>query len=130
MSNWRKTFGEDYAVPAWAEQSAHDVSWGNEACPHFEASAGEFPRILTVSLWVEHPNPTQRDSGNPHRFSISLDIFNMTAELESKARELAASGTGAFPLLFTPDGESCWTGDDEDEAQRIFRATLATARTL
>lgn len=79
--SWRSEFGEEYAVPEEISKALYDASWHNDsapsfwrkddpasATPHTETSlTAEFP---TYILWVEHPDPAQREMGGK-RFGVA-----------------------------------------------------------
>jgi len=70
-------FTSDYVVPD--EVIAHvrsgalvDLSWHNDACPHFVLAADkDLDDVAAMrGLWVEHPEPELREIGGP-RFIVS-----------------------------------------------------------
>ena len=62
-ARWVTEFGADYDVPD-AIAALGDRSWHNDACPSFGDLEGD------VRVWVEHPDPGQRESGGP-RFAVT-----------------------------------------------------------
>ena len=69
--NWRNQF-RDYPVPAEIDGLALsgvvvDTSWGNDICPSFEM----YRHGHGIRIWVDHPDPDQREMKTPTRFTIS-----------------------------------------------------------
>src|SRR5690349_2766162 len=74
--DWRREFGAGYAVPAsiGGHPGLADVSWHNDASPSFcllgdASDEGGIPR----RLWVEHPDPAQREWPAAARFTVTGD---------------------------------------------------------
>ena len=70
MRTWLNQFGADYAVPAEVTGMLADVSWGNDMCPSFcwrEDTQTEPGAVL----WVDHPEPAQREVEGYCRFVIT-----------------------------------------------------------
>jgi hypothetical protein len=71
---WRNEFGEDYAIPQRvldlvSEGKLVDASWHNDASPSFATSI----EPQSVTLWVEHPDPAQREIGGPRYCVVEYD---------------------------------------------------------
>lgn len=69
-SYWREEFAPDFDIPKRVEDlilegRLVDESWHNDACPSFSRPGSE------ARLWIEHPDPTLRDSGMEYRFFVS-----------------------------------------------------------
>jgi hypothetical protein len=76
MNMWRKEFGEAYAVPDVIDQHPQllDVSWHNDMSPSFQPRGLEDHEEITLRLWVQHPDPAMRESGDDGgRFLVGLD---------------------------------------------------------
>lgn len=91
----------DCDVPALIEniEGIIDQSWHNDACPSFGATA-DGPR-----LWVEYPNPEDRDSGGS-RFAVTY-----WCEAGEDGAEWSHHATA-------------YEGDDMTEAVRVFMKTI------
>lgn len=63
MADWKEEFGEDYEVPAEIHERYKDLSWHNESSPNFTIVHAGDPEdgMPQVSLFVEHPDPSQRE---------------------------------------------------------------------
>jgi hypothetical protein len=96
-TGWRHVF-PGYEVPTEIEEieDLHDASDHRAACPSF-ADTDE-----TVHLWIEHPDPAQRESGG-ERFAVTWDEDGST---------------------------EVYSGDDVYAALRVFRTTLHDHRTV
>jgi hypothetical protein len=69
--NWRNPF-RDYPVPGEIDGPATagvivDTSWGNDSCPTFEM----YRHGQGIRIWVDHPDPRQREMKNPERFTVT-----------------------------------------------------------
>lgn len=79
MSGWRAEFGADYAVPPEVSAAGLiDVSWHNDACPSFIRPEDEADFIdghgqCVARLWVEHPDPDQREYRATKRYSVTIE---------------------------------------------------------
>lgn len=67
---WLNQHGQEYEVPAEiirlvVEGKLTDISWKNDTCPCFQVSDG-------VKLWVDHPEPHERESVKGKRFMVEL----------------------------------------------------------
>ncbi len=62
--NWRDELGTDFDVPPEIENEYEDRSWHNDAAVNFGIKDRE-----NVILWVDHPEPAQRECGGK-RFAI------------------------------------------------------------
>jgi hypothetical protein len=67
---WRNQF-QDYPVPGEIESLATsgvivDTSWGNDICPSFEM----YRHGHGIRIWVDHPDPEQREMKSPTRFAV------------------------------------------------------------
>lgn len=68
---WIDEFDKSYDVPVEViEQTQQDFSWHNDACPSFGVL--DENEQVTVVIWVEHPDPTQRMSGYDIRYAVTL----------------------------------------------------------
>lgn len=67
---WLEEFDQSYEVPEPILEAAGvvDTSWHNNACPSFGDADGK------VNIWVEHPDPAQRDMAGAHRFTVAADF--------------------------------------------------------
>jgi hypothetical protein len=100
---WKDEFGEEYAVPA--EIAGHpflvDDSWHNNACPTFRSDAKD------LTVWVEHPNPAEREASFEYRYAVTRGSY-----IESDA-QVAYTGDDLAEVLAVVD-EDCgapWRGD-------------------
>lgn len=64
---WRREHGEHFAVPGWAQRHFIDLSYHNDACPHFAARLGTGHWL---HLWIDHVRPEQRDEMHASRFAF------------------------------------------------------------
>lgn len=102
----QEEFSPAYAVPVALDQLVHrdllrDTSWHNDACPSFVVAQDHLVRdeeYLAV-LWVEHPDPAQRESGAPRRFFVTngpnppiVETDNLVEALHALARQCEACG--------------------------------------
>lgn len=71
---WEAEFGADYAVPSAiaTHPKIEDTSWHNDVCPSFTTPA-LFGGEADVRLWVEHPDPAQREYDVPRYRVVSSD---------------------------------------------------------
>lgn len=76
MNLWEDEFGASYAVPRWFEEHADltDSSWHNDVSPSFETGMAEksYPQNARVRIWVEHPDPSQRESLSGSRYWLQF----------------------------------------------------------
>jgi hypothetical protein len=80
-SSWIAEFGEAYAVPvAILQAGLNDSSWHNDVAPSFmlPADADGDNAIDAPRLWVNHPDPDQREMGaeTPRFFVTSEETEN------------------------------------------------------
>jgi len=85
-------FTPDFAVPEEivklvAAGKLEDTSWTNDICPSFCVPGNGGTRI-----WVDHPDPRERETRSPHRFVVALydeiDSFLGTALATNRLSEL------------------------------------------
>ena len=64
MDYWRTEFGGGYAVPPEITAAGLvDCSWHNDVCPSF-CLPEQADHEGAVRLWVDHPDPDQRERGS------------------------------------------------------------------
>jgi hypothetical protein len=95
---WKAEFGKNYNVPAIIAKAegVEDISWHNDICPSFVWAVldrGPEGEEHPLRLWVEHPDPHQREGGP------EADRFFITAGM---------------------DCDEIYTGNDAAEAMRRF----------
>ena len=71
---WVREHGADYDVPDEIQRLADaglatDASWHNDTSPHFEIPGRNG---YTVGIWVDHPDPDQRELGGTKRFGVEV----------------------------------------------------------
>jgi hypothetical protein len=69
---WRNQF-RDYPVPSEiielvSSGAVQDTSWGDNVCPSFEM----YRHGQGIRIWVDHPDPRQREMKTPVPFTITL----------------------------------------------------------
>jgi hypothetical protein len=73
--SWTREFGEEYEVPGIITAALYDASWHNDSAPRFwrkdDPAAKTETNVdwPTYDLWVEHPDPEQRELGGK-RFTV------------------------------------------------------------
>lgn len=77
MTGWRHEHGDVYDVPTeiLRVEGIEDLSWHNDTCPSFGAQIGVGGDLLRLRIWVDHPDPDQRDMGWP-RFYVVGESWN------------------------------------------------------
>lgn len=72
---WAAEFpGYDVPDAVEDEPGVEDVSWHNDICPSFTFAAVAELGLVDLRLWVEHPDPEQREAGpNAPRYAVMLD---------------------------------------------------------
>jgi hypothetical protein len=101
-------FSRDYAIPPEvlalvAEGVLADESWHNDACPHFVRElAPSTPTTdrVELSLWVEHPEPAERETGGK-RFYVSVGVYG-TGSQYGEATEDVADAVAIIRYLLNP----------------------------
>ncbi len=74
---WIAEFGAEYAVPALVTDTLEDLSWHNDICPSFTtkgiaANDPTYHEGVDVRLWVDHPDPQERETGpDTPRFRVT-----------------------------------------------------------
>lgn len=102
-AGWEVRFPADYDVPeiireAVAAGLIEDNCSGNDSCPNFDAGPHD-PNTdrRRYSLWCEHPDPAQRDSGNRRfRFWVcraDADQLTLIKQFNDPARFAKYIGT-------------------------------------
>lgn len=63
-SRYQSEFPSDFTVPAFLVESKDwiDISWHNDVCPSFQP-ASDSETEPTLRIWVNHPEPEQRECG-------------------------------------------------------------------
>lgn len=76
---WVHEHGEDYQDPKEVVLALRDVSWHNDVCPSF----GPVPELVDpcgdvhdLRLWVDHPDPDQRESSAGHRYAVNYNCWS------------------------------------------------------
>lgn len=106
-SPWRSEFGDEWDVPAIPDLV--DESWHNDACPSF-GSADKLVDPPTrdvhdLRLWVEHPDPEQREVAEAGRFTVTYQPWSA-----EPVEGVASAALGAV----------VHSGDDLDAALAAF----------
>jgi hypothetical protein len=96
-TGWSQLFGADYAVPSEITSTLPDQSYGNDACPAFGRNQDDDD----VTLWVEHPDPAQRE----------------LSEVEH-----GPEWAGRFTVTYCNGEHIFYNGDDMTEALRVYVA--------
>lgn len=80
MKAWISEHGADYDVPAEIAdaEALDDLSWHNDVCPSFgkQVTDPETGDVHDVRLWVEHPDPAQRESSSDARFAVNYQPWS------------------------------------------------------
>ena len=80
--NWLTEHGAEYAVPPQVlalvgDGLASDDSWRNDTCPRFSyrhnPGGDPYYNEIVVDIWVEHPDPYERESGGARYFVMVSD---------------------------------------------------------
>jgi len=79
--SWQWEHGAEYAVPDEILNAADlaDLSWRNDTCPSFGRTVTDpvSGDAHDVRLWVEHPDPEQRESGGlGERFVVNYQPWS------------------------------------------------------
>lgn len=85
-NNWLKEFGPEYNVPQAVLEMERfgelvDCSWHNDVCPSFGVhglNPNDPTRHLTITLWVDHPNPERREWDSARQFAVSVSDDGIT----------------------------------------------------
>ncbi len=119
---WKQEHGPDYAVPYAITQfeGLTDNSWHNDACPKFDVPVTNDPYCeLLITLWVEHPDPEQRESGSESsRFIVAIDAWDTDTATKLHDKGFAISSYG----------ENSYETDDADKAVSTVLDTLIEVR--
>jgi hypothetical protein len=75
---WRNQF-RDHPVPPEIDELVssgvvQDTSWGNDVCPSFEM----YRHGQGIRIWVDHPDPRQREMKTPVRFTVTPLVRDST----------------------------------------------------
>lgn len=74
-----KEFPPDFTIPQCIlDLGLRDQSWHNDSCPSFlmyESGNAEDGSYEYVDLWVDHPDPAQREFPEWPRFRICVEIW-------------------------------------------------------
>jgi hypothetical protein len=97
-TNWINQFGAAYAVPVEITKHPrllHDTSWGNDTTPsfHFPSGGGG------IRLWVDHPNPEEREVPENKRFGAALYTLD-DGEIGEYVRDLFETDDLALALEY------------------------------
>jgi hypothetical protein len=68
---WLTEFGPEYEVDAAITSQLKDDSDGQWSCPTFISHHNDAPEL--VRLWVEHPDPTKRESDTVKRYNVTVE---------------------------------------------------------
>jgi hypothetical protein len=71
--SWEYEHGPEFQVPALISDALPDQSWHNDVCPSFGVELHEGPEsdIHDLRLWVEHPDPDQRENLAGYRYAVN-----------------------------------------------------------
>ena len=77
---WLREFGADYAVPdrLTNDPTLVDLSWHNDIAPSFTTlglnnNDPDYHAGVDVRLWIEHPDPAQRENPGTSRIWVTED---------------------------------------------------------
>jgi len=93
FASWADVFGPEYDVPREildlvARGKLKDTSWGNDICPSFMTLDEK------LQLWVDHPDPEQREEPSYPRFGVNLlhadGSYDSLASTDNLGEALAA----------------------------------------
>lgn len=76
--SWRQEFDESYDVPEVITNDplVFDNSWHNDVCPSYQMAFGD--NTYDVRLWVNHPDPKQREMPEWPRFQVTSTFLDET----------------------------------------------------
>lgn len=111
VEGWVREFGVEYDVPDAIRKAEgiEDKSWHNDACPSFGRYLQDGDDTHEVSIWVEHPDPDQRDTGAA-RFAVTYQPWSCPPVPDLSDEVL--------------DGWPVYEGDDPAEALAAFMLLL------